>query len=95
MVIDVTIFIHTKIVNVWLQKNVKEGFNQAGQEPNVNHFDVGCFWKIAAHAYKHCRQYKHNCNIDRNSSFKGEFLEKVWKMNDKVEYDSRGKYCED
>ena len=33
-------------LNVSLEKNLNKGDDHAEDEPDVNHLDVGCFWKI-------------------------------------------------
>ena len=56
-------FINLDVLPQYVHVGVEANFNKWDQkveyEPNVHHFDVGCFWQVVADVDKHRSQHQH------------------------------------
>ena len=67
-------------LNVGLENNVSERFEEVKDEPCIDHFDVGSL----ANAYKHGRKDKHDSNIQGDDCLKEEGFEIICRVSNQV-----------
>ena len=85
MVVDLSLIVDLEAVHVGRHQDVVERLDQVEEQPDVNHLDVRCLWKVVADTDEHCCEDQHHCHIQRYHSFKEELLEIVGRMTNNVE----------
>ena len=81
-------------LNVGLEKNVSEGFEEVEDEPCINHLDVGSLGEVVAYADKHGRKDEHDCNIEGDDGFKEEGFKVVCRVSNEVQKKSWDEDCQ-
>ena len=85
MMVNLSIFIISKMVNVCVKKNLHERKKEIKNEPYVHHLDVRGFGKIVRHVDKHGRKDEHAGQVHCDNGFKKESFEVVCTMSDEVQ----------
>ena len=92
MVVDFLFLINIVQLLECENSNLKEGDNDAKDEPDIHHPNIRSWWKFLHNADKKCRHHQHHSQVYSQCRFKKELLKKSCAVANKNEEDC-GKVC--
>ena len=75
-------------VNGGMENDISEGQQKIENEPDLNHFDIGCLRETLHHRDQHAGQHQHYCQVHCQGGLKEERLEVVGDVSNDVEENS-------
>ena len=79
--VDFSITFLTHAVHEGVKKNLSEGNQLRKDKPDINHFDIGCWWKGSRNTYKKRSEHQKGSKIDCDNSLKEERFEEIRRIN--------------